>query len=212
VTINCIRNRDGEIVNYVAIFSDITALRRAREKIEFAALHDDLTGLPNRTLFMDRLKLALSRAPRTGERLALMFIDLDEFKEINDSRGHDVGDEVLRQISARLQSCLRDHDTLARLGGDEFTILVEGVTSGETEALALRLRDALAPPLSLVGGDARITASMGIAFYPEDGQDAASLLKSADAAMYMAKAAGRSTHSYAENYRGGNSGNRPANA
>jgi two-component system CheB/CheR fusion protein len=206
VTINCIRNRDGQVVNYVAIFSDITALRQAREKIEFAALHDELTGLPNRTLFMDRLALALSRAPRTGGRLAAFFVDLDNFKDINDRQGHAVGDEVLSQVSLRLQSCLREHDTLARMGGDEFTILVEGITYNEAEALAIRLRAALNRPLAVAGGDVVVTASIGIAFYPDDGEDLQSLIKSADSAMYRAKAAGRNIHSYA----GERPGSRPA--
>jgi two-component system, chemotaxis family, CheB/CheR fusion protein len=203
VTINCIRGRDGRVVNYVAIFSDITALREAREKIEYAALHDELTGLPNRTLFLDRLALALSRAPRSGERLAAFYVDLDNFKDINDGRGHAVGDEVLRQVSLRLQSCLREHDTLARMGGDEFTILVDGVSGSEAEALATRLRAALNRPLALTGGDAVVTASIGIAFYPEDGEDLQSLLKSADSAMYRAKAAGRNSYCYAVERQGG---------
>jgi two-component system CheB/CheR fusion protein len=196
LTINAIKDKDGKLLNYVAIFSDISSLREARRRLEFQALHDVLTGLPNRALLNDRLESALARASRTHSRFALIFIDLDNFKDINDGLGHDTGDVLLRSVADRLQGELRIQDTVARMGGDEFVLLVEEIKPGEIELLVERCRSALAAPLQIRGRDVRVSASMGIALYPEDGNDPVQLLQSADAAMYRAKQAGRNTYCF----------------
>ncbi len=196
LTINAIRDERGELCNYVAIFSDITSLREARKNLEFQAMHDLVTHLPNRALFNDRVRRAVVRAQRHQHRFALIFIDLDNFKDINDSLGHDYGDNVLRSVAERLSHAVREQDTVARLGGDEFVVLIDELRDGEIEALVERCRQALDTPLSATGFSQRISASMGIAFYPADGEDVGALLQSADAAMYRAKESGRNTYCY----------------
>lgn len=196
LTINAIRDDDGELVNYVAIFSDISSLREARRKLEFQALHDVLTGLPNRALFNDRVRHAVARAGRSHERFGVVFIDLDNFKDINDSLGHESGDAMLRSVADRLQRELRIQDTVARLGGDEFVVLVEDLKAGEIELLVERCRSALSTPVTIHGRELYVSASMGIAIYPLDGQDVGQLLQSADAAMYRAKQLGRNTYCF----------------
>jgi len=196
LTINIIRNNEGDIVNYVGIFSDVSELREARRQLEFQAMHDPLTELPNRALFNDRARRAVARAQRRGQPFAIVFIDLDNFKDINDSFGHECGDRVLREVSRRLVEAMREPDTVARLGGDEFVLLVEELRDGEIEYLVERCRSALDAPFIDGGREQRITASMGIAIYPEDGNEVDELLKSADAAMYQAKQAGRDTYTF----------------
>ena len=195
-TISAIRDPHGTITNYVSIFSDISDMLASRRRMEQLALHDTLTGLPNRVLLLDRLRHALARAARNGERVALMFIDLDNFKDVNDSLGHDAGDVLLRQMALRLQACIRSQDTLARLGGDEFTILIENSAESEAEMVALRIQSALGQAFSLEGSAVFSSASVGIAFYPEDGDTEQSLMQSADTAMYLAKRRGRNTFCY----------------
>lgn len=196
LTINAIKDEQGNLANYVAIFSDISSLREARRRLEYQALHDVLTGLPNRALFNDRVAQALARAARSRERFAVVFIDLDNFKDINDSLGHETGDVLLRSVADRLQGELRIQDTVARLGGDEFVVLVEQLKVGEIEALVERCRTTLAQPVTVHGQDLFVTASLGIAFYPEDGSEVSQLLQSADAAMYRAKQTGRNTYCF----------------
>jgi diguanylate cyclase (GGDEF)-like protein/PAS domain S-box-containing protein len=171
---------------------DVTEQRRAEERLSALVYRDPLTGLPNRRLFEDRLAIALAQAHRYRHRLAVIFLDLDRFKQVNDTLGHAVGDELLRAVSARLAESVREGDTVARLAGDEFTLLLPGIHYTEDlAAISRKLVDALRRPFRLDGHDLRVTASGGMSLYPEDGEDAAALLRSADAAMYRAKERGR---------------------
>jgi diguanylate cyclase (GGDEF)-like protein len=171
------------------------AVRRLRDderRIKHLAYHDVLTGLPNSRHFTEALDSGLARAKQSGDRLALLFVDLDRFKTVNDSLGHTQGDELLRVAAARLGGCVREGDTLARLGGDEFTLLMHGIQGpDEPTAVAERILAAFRAPFGLDGHEVFLSASVGIALYPEDGSDSATLLRNADAAMYGAKVAGR---------------------
>jgi diguanylate cyclase (GGDEF)-like protein len=170
---------------------------QAAERIRHLAHHDDLTGLPNRLLFNYQLPKALARAQRDGTSVGVLFLDLDRFKIINDTLGHDAGDMVLRQIAGHLRSCVRETDTLARVGGDEFTVLVEQLADTQyLGAIAEKLLTAMASPLAIGGNVYQLSGSIGIAMYPEDGADGASLLKNADIAMYGAKASGRNNYQF----------------
>ena len=194
-----VRNNQGEISNYIGIFSDITDLKSSQERMEYMATHDRLTGLPNRNLFYDRLQHSLDKASRSGEHLAVLFVDLDNFKMINDTLGHEMGDLLLTQVADRLRACTRKQDTVARLGGDEFTVLAEDLRASSEEivsATAERVIASLAVPFDLGGREAFISASVGIALYPKDGEDIVALLKSADTAMYQAKEQGKSNYQF----------------
>ena len=183
-----------EPVGLVTTCEDITERRRAAEQIESLAYRDTLTGLPNRRLFTDRLDLALTNAQRQRQRLAVIFADLDGFKLINDSLGHDWGDELLRHAARRIEACVRHGDTVARLGGDEFTLLLPGIErSSDAEKIAGKIGDALRPSLKLGQHEFFVTASLGVAVYPDHGETVEDLLKNADAAMYRAKEDGRDT-------------------
>ncbi|HEY6896521.1 MAG TPA: PAS domain-containing protein [Rhodocyclaceae bacterium] len=197
LTINRIDDRDGTPVRYVSVFHDVTEMRRKDERIRHMAFHDALTGLPNRTLLLDRLEHAVARAKREGGRLSITFIDLDRFKGVNDTLGHDIGDLLLQQVAQRIKDRLRAADTLARMGGDEFVVLMEDL--GEADHCATLAQDLIgeiAQPMALRGHPIEIGASMGMAFYPEDGADPLELMKRADMAMYAAKAAGRNTYRF----------------
>jgi diguanylate cyclase (GGDEF)-like protein/PAS domain S-box-containing protein len=189
---------DGSI--YLAGYGvDITELKRAWDQLEHLATHDRLTGLPNRNLFFDRLQHGLDKAARHGEHLAVMFVDLDNFKLINDSFGHQMGDSLLTQVAEHLQACTRKQDTVSRLGGDEFTVIVEDIRESSEEivaATAERIIQALAAPFDLGAHQALLSASVGIAFYPKDGTDVTTLLRSADAAMYKAKEIGKNNYQF----------------
>ena len=178
----------GTVVGLLGITREINELKRAEMTLEHLATHDTLTGLPNRYLMFDRLNQLLVRAARYGLSFAILFIDLDGFKRINDSRGHDVGDLVLRGVAERLTRNLRAADTVARIGGDEFVVLLESLRAGpDAIALADKIRSAVGMPFALPGGDAAVTVSIGIGQYPDDGRDAEELLKAADVEMYRAK-------------------------
>ena len=185
---------------YLAGFGvDITDIKRSREHMEHLATHDRLTGLPNRNLFFDRLQHSLDKAARRGEHVAVMFVDLDNFKQINDSFGHQMGDLLLTQIAAQLRACTRRQDTVSRLGGDEFTVIAEDIRESSEEVVAAtaeRIIEALAAPFDLGGRDALLSASVGIAFYPKDGEDMATLLRCADMAMYKAKEIGKNNYQF----------------
>ncbi len=171
--------------------------QQAEEKIRYHALHDRLTGLPNRTLFGDRLVVSLLNAQRSGEMLAVMFLDLDRFKTINDTLGHTVGDLLLQRVTERLTSCLREGDTIARWGGDEFTLLLPQISSPEDAAKsAQRIVEALKPPFRLEEHELYITSSIGIALYPLGGEDDQTLLRNADVALYRAKELGRNNYQF----------------
>jgi diguanylate cyclase (GGDEF)-like protein/PAS domain S-box-containing protein len=181
----------------VSILRDITKRKESEARIQFMALHDTLTGLPNRTVFQTSLPLAMAQADRDKTKLALHFLDLDHFKLVNDSLGHDVGDKLLRAVADRLRSLVRSTDIVARLGGDEFAIVQTNLThTGGAITLAQKLLDILAQPLEIDGHQLHVTASIGITFYPSDGKTTDSLVKNADLAMYRAKNAGRNTYQF----------------
>lgn len=183
---------EGQVVRLIGYGLDITDRKRAELRLAHLALHDALTGLPNRTLFLDRLSHALERARRTGGGVAVLFVDLDCFKGVNDALGHEAGDELLRQVAARLRSCLRSSDTLARLAGDEFTILLEELVSvGDARGTAERVLATFRKPFLIAGRSVSITASVGLAFSGPQQASAEDLLRRSDAAMYRAKSQGR---------------------
>ena len=170
-------------------------LAGAQDELVQKAFHDPLTGLANRALFVDHLEGAFHRAERSGGLVFLLYIDLDEFKKINDNLGHAAGDEVLIEVAVRLNKCVRATDTVARLGGDEFAVLLEQATSlVAAETVAQRIVDCLAEPFLLANGVAQIGASVGIAYTDMFGQSALQLMKSADDAMYTAKKSGKGRH------------------
>ncbi|MEO8751794.1 MAG: diguanylate cyclase [Casimicrobiaceae bacterium] len=192
VTASFVLNDDGSIRNYVRVFTDISLLKDAQQKLEQLANVDALTGLPNRRLLLDRMEQAAHRAQRNNTGMAVMFIDLDDFKQVNDSLGHDVGDLLLREAAIRMQSCIRLSDSIGRIGGDEFAIVVEEAHGpADAAQVCARIVAALAAPFVLAGHRITTAASVGIAVYPDDGSDAATLLRNADMAMYRAKDAGR---------------------
>jgi diguanylate cyclase (GGDEF)-like protein/PAS domain S-box-containing protein len=174
---------------------DITERKRADERIRSLAYHDSLTGLPNRLLFRDRLRLAVVQAHRAGQKLAVLFIDLDRFKTVNDSLGHALGDRVLQTVAARLLASVREGDTVSRVGGDEFILILPGVERPlQVARVAEKIGAALKEPLRLDGHELVVTTSMGISVYPDDGEDAETLIQNADAAMYRAKEHGRNRY------------------
>ena len=184
---------EGEPASLVMLH-DVTELKQAEENARFLSLHDALTGLPNRRLFHERLERSLERAQRSGERVAILFMDLNRFKVINDGMGHEVGDEVLRVVGQRLSRCLRASDTVARLGGDEFSAVVEGIIQlADLDAVASKLEACLSRPVRVRETDLTVGASIGVALYPDDGADADTLLRHADSAMYAAKRGGSSS-------------------
>lgn len=197
LSITAVRDEGGQVVQYIGLFTDISDRKQAEAYIHHLAYHDTLTGLPNRQLFHDRLNTALRQAHRNRRKLAVLLLDLDRFKGVNDSLGHEVGDRLLKEVAFRLQTCLREGDTLARLGGDEFALLLpEVTTSDEVSLLASRLQGAFEQPVALESRELYVSASIGIALYPADGGDGETLLKHADVAMYSAKDAGRATYRY----------------
>ena len=183
------------------IARDITERKKAEETINFQAYHDLLTKLPNRALLRDRLSLAITQAKRDNEQLAVMFLDLDRFKNINDSLGHMIGDELLQQVSSRLKDCIREGDTLARFGGDEFTLLLPRISQGRKDAamLAQKITDTLKKPFRIDGHELYVSASIGIALYPQDGTRIDSLIKHADIAMYHVKGQGKNGYQFYSN-------------
>ena len=186
---------DGEIEEIVSVSRDVSERRQAEEQIEYQAYHDALTALPNRLLFRDRLTMALAHAKRQKAPLAVMFLDLDRFKYVNDTLGHSLGDELLRAVAARLRAVLREGDTIARMGGDEFTVLLGDLGSPDDAAkIAQKLLETVSYPISVDGHELYVTTSIGIALFPNDGDSAELLLKNADSAMYRAKEAGRNSY------------------
>jgi diguanylate cyclase (GGDEF)-like protein len=187
-----VKDDAGTIVNYVGVFSDITRRKMAEEQMQFLAHHDGLTSLPNRGLFLERLNHAIARAHRTQDQIALLFLDIDNFKQINDTLGHHVGDQLLQIVAQRLTSCVREGDTVARLGGDEFTIILESINHADDVApIARKIIAALSLPMPIDGQELTVGASIGISLYPADSERADELLKLADTAMYHVKKEGR---------------------
>ncbi len=196
LTVNSVKDTEGRTVNYVGIFSDITIVKESQRRVEFLATHDELTSLPNRALFHDRVRQAIARSERTEATFAVLFIDLDNFKVVNDSMGHAAGDDLLMEIARRMRECVRGSDTVARFGGDEFAMLLEGASVADAELTARRIAEAMERP-HLIGRQSLYpSASIGICLYPNDGRDVETLLKNADSAMYQAKDGGKNTHHF----------------
>jgi diguanylate cyclase (GGDEF)-like protein/PAS domain S-box-containing protein len=193
-SIRAARNADGKIVLHEGSVEDITERKLAQERVDFLAYYDGLTGLPNRTLMRDRLNQALAIARRKHECIALLFLDLDRFKIINDSLGHSFGDLILQQVASRLKREIREEDTVARVGGDEFLIVLTNVVSeAEVETIATRIVNSLSGEFAVQGRSLRISCSLGVSIFPRHGEDAETLIKNADAAMYSAKEKGCNT-------------------
>jgi diguanylate cyclase (GGDEF)-like protein/PAS domain S-box-containing protein len=193
LSISAARGDHGELTHYIGIFSDITQHKKTEEHIRYLAHYDALTGLPNRSLLNDRIKIAIAQAQRRKQQLTLMFIDLDRFKNVNDSLGHLVGDRLLIEVAQRLKTVVRDEDTVSRLGGDEFILLLPATDADGAIRVAEKIIQALTEAFLTEGNELSVTPSIGIAMYPADGQQAERLLQCADSAMYRAKEAGRNT-------------------
>jgi diguanylate cyclase (GGDEF)-like protein/PAS domain S-box-containing protein len=198
LTISTVRDEKGEIVNYVGSFSDITLWKRSQQRMEHLAHHDALTGLPNRLMLLSRLEQAVSKARRDKRQGAVLFLDLDRFKQVNDTLGHPAGDALLIAVAKRLRERLRDSDTLARLGGDEFIIVLEDLAErNQAASLAQELIARLAEPFDLPGDHVvRIGGSIGIAVFPADGTAPDLLIQRADVALYESKQGGRGTYRF----------------
>jgi diguanylate cyclase (GGDEF)-like protein/PAS domain S-box-containing protein len=192
LSVSTVRDAAGEPTHCVATFAGITERRASQARLAFLAHHDPLTQLPNRLLLRDRVDQAISRAVRSGAKLALLFVDLDDFKRINDTFGHQTGDALLREIAGRLAHCVRETDTVSRYGGDEFVVALPDVTeSGVVERVARCIAEQVSAPLYAGGVEVRVSCSIGVAMYPGDGADCDALVRRADASMYAAKRAGR---------------------
>jgi diguanylate cyclase (GGDEF)-like protein/PAS domain S-box-containing protein len=193
LSITAVHNDEGEVTHYVATQTDLTLRKAAEDEIKNLAFYDPLTHLANRRLLHDRLHQAVIHAKRQSQQLALLFVDLDRFKPVNDEFGHKAGDELLQAVAQRLQACVRESDTVARIGGDEFVVLIPGIASSQDAiGVAQKIHTALKQGFTTSGGqNLFISSSTGIAIYPEHGQDEAELTARADAAMYQAKTTGR---------------------
>ncbi|WP_316368920.1 putative bifunctional diguanylate cyclase/phosphodiesterase [Candidatus Thiodiazotropha sp. CDECU1] len=197
LTISTVKDSDGDITHYVGVFTDISQIKEAQDQINFLAHHDALTQLPNRALFRERFQHALMHARREHNSIALLFLDLDRFKTVNDTLGHPVGDEVLLEVSRRMNRIIRASDTLARLGGDEFVLLLEEQTDAQhAVVVARKLIDLFSKPMIISEHELVVTASIGITLYPNDGEDPDMLIRHADRAMYEAKQQGRNTYRF----------------
>lgn len=197
LTINAVHDNHGKANQYVAVFSDVAIVKRSLQKLDHLAHHDTLTGLPNRLLLRDRIEHAIHRAHREQRCLAVLFLDLDRFKNINDTLGHSVGDDLLSECATRLSERIREGDTVARLGGDEFMILLENYRSPEdAQTVAWDVLESLSKPIYINGHQLYITASIGISQYPENGSTVEALVSNADAAMYRAKDKGKNNYQF----------------
>ena len=192
-----LHDSEGKIYGYLAIVADITERKAAEQRIEFLAHHDALTRLPNRMLVQDRFRQAIASAERNGSKVAIVFLDLDNFKSINDTLGHSIGDALLQEIASRLNECVRNTDTISRQGGDEFLIVLRDLPDIEATAPIIgKIKEQLQGPFCIDGNDLATSVSIGVAVYPQDGEDFDTLLKRADMAMYQAKEAGRNTYRF----------------
>lgn len=197
ISASLIKGADGKPVGFRGIARDVSERKSQEEQIKYLATHDGLTELPNRLMFNQLLSHAVQGAKRYQKQFAVMFIDLDGFKVVNDTLGHDAGDRLLREIAVRFKHTLRAVDVVARLGGDEFVVMMEDIAAPEQAAvLAQRILDATGKPFGLASGECRVTASIGICVYPENGDDEQTLMKNADAAMYRAKEEGKNNFQF----------------
>jgi diguanylate cyclase (GGDEF)-like protein/PAS domain S-box-containing protein len=195
--IDTCKDKNGNVQHRVAVFSDITERKQVEEFIWTQANFDPLTGLPNRRMFQERLQIAIKQAHRDNHPMALLFLDLDRFKEVNDTLGHDIGDNMLKEVAKRLKECVRETDTVARLGGDEFTVILGDLDDpGSIDRVAQCILEHMRQPFLLAGETAYISISIGITIYPEDTANMTELLVNADQAMYAAKEAGRNRFCY----------------
>jgi diguanylate cyclase (GGDEF)-like protein/PAS domain S-box-containing protein len=195
VSLSPIHDTSGELVGFASIARDISDRKRSEELIIYQAFHDPLTGLANRALLMERLNICVGRARRSNKLLALLYLDLDRFKSVNDGIGHVAGDAVFQEVARRLTACVRDADTVARIGGDEFVVLLPEIVRAEDAAVvASKLLASIAEPFSGAGRRIDISTSIGVSVFPDDGSDAETLLRSADNAMYRAKERGRNNY------------------
>jgi diguanylate cyclase (GGDEF)-like protein/PAS domain S-box-containing protein len=193
LTLSTVRDEAGEPSHFVGVFTDLTQLKRSEQQLEHLTHYDPLTDLPNRLLVQSRLEHAIEQARRHRSKVGVLFVDLDRFKNVNDSLGHPAGDELIQAVSARLRGGLRDEDTLARLGGNEFLVVIEDLESAdEAASVASKLTQLVQNPFCVAGGhEVIVSASIGISLYPDDGDSATGLIQHADAALYQAKARGR---------------------
>ncbi|WP_171035714.1 EAL domain-containing protein [Colwellia ponticola] len=192
LSISSLKNDEGKVTHYICLFSDITDLKRQQEQLKLMAHYDVLTKLPNRALFVDRFHHAIAHSIRTGHQLAICFLDLDDFKPVNDNYGHDVGDRLLIEVAKRITECIREEDTVSRQGGDEFAILLNDLKSASQYEVTMdRIHQSLAQPYDIDGVQHNITASSGVTLYPSDNSDIDTLLRHADHAMYQSKLAGK---------------------
>ncbi len=197
LSIAVVRNGQGEIANYIAGFSDISERKQAAQKIEHLAHHDSLTNLPNRFSLCERLSQALQQAKRAGHHLAVMFLDLDRFKNVNDSLGHDVGDKLLFEVALRLKDSVRSSDIVGRIGGDEFVVVLPEIQSGIASVhFAEKIRQTLSEPYLIDGNELHNSPSIGVSIFPHDGDTVEELMKNADTAMYHAKSLGRNNYQF----------------
>ncbi len=196
LTINTIRDEQGELTNYIAIFSDITLIKASQKRLEYLVSHDELTDLPNRNELKGRMAQAYARAKRHGSNFALMYLDLDNFKNVNDNLGHEAGDILLQQAAERLSLCVRGEDTVARIGGDEFNVLLEDVSETQLANTAQRILEKISKPYLVKEQQVFVSASIGIAVYPKDANDLETLTKNADSAMYQAKEKGKDSFQF----------------
>jgi diguanylate cyclase (GGDEF)-like protein/PAS domain S-box-containing protein len=191
VSIDSVRDDSGDICNFILVFSDISERKENEKRLQYLTHYDQLTGLPNWTLFSDRIQQAILSAQRSNRYAALMFVDIDHFKQAKDKLGHDLGDLLLKEVANRIRRCLRPSDTAARIGSDEFVVLLPEIAMAQdAEIVADKVLKVMAEPFILAHHIVRISVSVGIALYPEHGEDVGQIMKSADLAMYQAKQAG----------------------
>jgi len=194
---SCLLDEQGRIVSILSFVQDVSSRIQAEERLQYLATRDALTGLPNRVLLQERLTQAIAQARRSGRRVGVVFIDLDRFKNVNDTLGHRIGDELLKRVTAALSHALREADLLARLGGDEFMVIVEDFDDPAVlNRIAQKLQDAVSQPFEIEEHDIYVTSSIGISVYPDDGDAPEELLKHADVAMYRSKELGRNTYQF----------------
>jgi len=196
-TVSEVKDSSGEVAHYVHVFMDITHFKKAQDHLGFLAYHDPLTRLPNRLLLKDRIDHSLQNALREGSQAAVLFLDLDRFKGINDTYGHAVGDGLLREVAKRIKNLVRKEDTVSRYAGDEFVVFMENIPDAKNPAkLAQKLIETFNAPVYIKGYRLKISTSVGISLFPQDGRDTDTLIKNADAAMYRAKKEGRNNFQY----------------